>query len=100
MDFLVGARLMKTWVETDEGVALINDASYPFSYETFCVCICVCVWIQPRKDKNNRRGNREFAMKHAVNGKFCLNCEHFICRCTQKKEDRISKSDELWYSSK
>lgn len=43
MDFLVGARLMKTWVETDEGVALINDASYPFSYERFCVCICVCV---------------------------------------------------------
>lgn len=41
MDFLVGARLMKTWVETDEGVALINDASYPFSYERFCgVCVC------------------------------------------------------------
>lgn len=39
-------------------------------------------------------------MKHAVNGKFCLNCEYFIYRCTQKKEDRISKSDELWYSSK
>lgn len=44
MDFLVGARLMKTWVETDEGVALINDASYPFSYERFCeVYLCVCV---------------------------------------------------------
>lgn len=39
-------------------------------------------------------------MKHAVNGKFRLNCEYFIYRCTQKKEDRISKSDELWYSSK
>lgn len=39
-------------------------------------------------------------MKHAVNGRFCLNCEYFIYRCTQKKEDRISKSDELWYSSK
>lgn len=86
MDFSVGARLMKTWVETDEGVALINDASYPFSYERFCgECVCVCVWIQPRKDKNNRRGNHkacEFAMKHAANGKFCLNCEYFIYRCT------------------
>lgn len=47
MDFLVGARLMKTWVETDEGVALINDASYPFSYERFCgVCVCVCRFSQ------------------------------------------------------
>lgn len=47
MDFSVGARLMKTWVETDEGVALINDASYPFSYERFCgVCVCVCRFSQ------------------------------------------------------
>ena len=51
MDFLVGARLMKTWVETDEGVALINDASYPFSYETFCVCIVCCVCVDSTKER-------------------------------------------------
>lgn len=71
--------------------------------KSVCVRVCVSVWIQPRKDKNNRGGNHkacEFAMKHAVNRKFCLNSEYFIYRCTWKKEDRISKSDELWYLSK